>query len=290
MARAETFLEGLHFGEGPRWHEGRLWYSDFYDHAVFAVDMDGRRECIVELTGQPSGLGWLPDGRLLIVSMLDRKLLRLDGGELVEHADLSGVATFHTNDMVVDSVGRAYVGNFGFDLEAFAADRAAGGESISPTAAALARVDADGTVTVAAHGLEFPNGTVITPDGSTLIIAESFGRRLSAFDVGADGTLSNQRVWADLGRCAPDGICLDADGCVWVANAVAPECIRVAEGGEIVDRIETEAPTFACMLGGPDRTTLFILTAPTSTPDEVRQQRNGRILAATVATPGAGWP
>jgi len=191
--------------------------------------------------------------------------------------------------MVVDGSGRAYVGNFGFDLEAFAA-RAAQGERDTATTAALARVDPDGSVTVAADGLEFPNGTVITPDGSTLIIAETFGRRLSAFDVGSDGNLSNRRVWAELGRRAPDGICLDADGCVWVANAVAPECLRVAEGGEIVDRIETDAPCFACMLGGPDRTTLFILTAPESAPDEVRTERRGRILAASVATPGAGWP
>src|SRR3954453_11070259 len=150
MARAETFLEGLHFGEGPRWHEGRLWYSDFYDHAVFAVDMDGQRERIVELEGQPSGLGWLPDGRLLIVSMLDRKLLRLDGDELVEHADLSGVATFHTNDMVVDSVGRAYVRNFGFRLQAFVADRPAAGVPIRRPEPEVAGVDLDGTVKVAA--------------------------------------------------------------------------------------------------------------------------------------------
>src|SRR5947199_4867761 len=147
MTRAETFLEGLHFGEGPRWHEGRLWFSDFYDHAVFAVDMDGKRDRIVELAGQPSGLGWLPDGRLLIVSMLDRKVVRLEGSELVEHADLSGIATFHTNDMVVDTVGRAYVGNFGFDLEAYSAARAAGDQSVNATPAALARVDPAGTVT-----------------------------------------------------------------------------------------------------------------------------------------------
>src|SRR5438045_867854 len=216
MAHAETFLEGLYFGEGPRWHDGRLWFSDFYDHAVFAVDMDGHRDRIVDVPGQPSGLGWLPDGRLLVVSMLDRKLLRLDGDDLVEHAALGGIATFHCNDMAVTGSGRAYVGDFGFDLEEFTA-RAAAGESVTATSAALARADPDGAVTVAADGLEFPNGTVITPDGSTLIIAESFGRRLSAFDVSADGDLSNRRLWADLGRCAPDGICLDADGCVWVA-------------------------------------------------------------------------
>ena len=286
MTAYEVLATGLCFGEGPRWHAGELWFSDMYDHAVKSVDLDGRVTVRVQVDGQSSGLGWLPDGDLVVVSMLDRQLLRLTGGRLEPHADLSGVATFHCNDMVVDAVGRAYVGNFGFDLHAFVEAR----DPAMIRSADLALVQSDGTVQCAATDLAFPNGTVITPDGRTLVVAETMGSRLTAFDIAADGTLSNRRVWAELPRRRPDGICLDAEGAIWVANAAAAECVRVAEGGQIIDRIETDQPCFACMLGGPDGTTLFMLTAPSSDPAEVVALRGGRVLVSEAPAAHAGRP
>lgn len=277
-----VLLDGLVFPEGPRWHEGRLWFSDMHAYEVVAVDLEGRRETIVEVPNQPSGLGWLPDGRLLVVSMTDRKLLRLDPGGLAVHADLSDLAPFHCNDMVVDAQGRAYVGNFGFNTFA--------GEE--PRATCLIMVSPDGEARVVADGLLFPNGTVITPDGGTLIVAESRGRRLTAFAVSPDGLLSNPRVWAQL-DVPPDGICLDAEGCIWVAVPTNPGgFIRVTEGGEIKERIDlADRGGFACMLGGADRRTLFLLEAFTSRPDAMRERRgNGRIRVVEVDVPGTGLP
>ena len=290
MSKPRVLASGLHFGEAPRWHDDALWFSDFYDYAVKTVDLDGRVKVKVSMADRPSGLGWLPDGRLLIVSMTARALLRLDEGHLVRHADLSPIATFHCNDMVVDSVGRAYVGNFGFDLDTNEINGTLAEVLATHQGATLARVDPDGSVHAAADGLMFPNGTVITPDGRTLIIAESFGRRLTAFDVADDGSLSNRRLWADLGRRTPDGICLDADGAIWVANPITPECFRVAEGGEILEVIETDNRCFACMLGGPDRQTLFMLTSRYSLAVEASVHRTGNVLVADVETPGAGLP
>lgn len=291
MSAPEAVLaDGLTFAEGPRWHDGRLWFSDFYDHAVKAVDLGGTVELIVEVDGQPSGLGWLPDGRLLVVSMTDRRVLRLDPGGLTEHADLSGVATFNCNDMVVDGAGRAYVGNFGFDLDHAFATRPAREVWTDHPLAAMARVDPNGTVHVAATGLDFPNGTVITPDGRTMIVAETLGSRLTAFDIAPDGTLSGRRVWATVPRSAPDGICLDADGKVWFADATGSRCVRVAEGGTIIDTIATDQHCYACMLGGDDGTTLFMLTAASSAVDIASTARSGRIVTARVDVPRAGWP
>jgi len=290
MTKARILADGLHFGEGPRWHEGRLWFSDFYDHAVKSLDASGAIRTEVAIDDQPSGLGWLPDGRLLVVAMRRRQVLRVDPDAVKVHAELTGVATHHTNDMVVDAVGRAYVGNFGFALDAELKSR--GVESVlaeHPTAR-LARVDPDGRVHVAAEDMHFPNGSVITPDGRTLIVAETLGMRLTAFDIAPDGSLSNRRVWATLGRRAPDGICLDANGHVWIANAIAPECVLVAPGGEIVDTVQTEQPCFACMLGGADRRTLYVMTAPSSVANVVAQARLGSVACADVATPGAGRP
>ena len=257
----EILTDGLHFGEGPRWHQGKLWFSDFYEHAVKTVDLDGTVETKLTVAGQPSGLGWLPDGRMLVVSMTDRLLLRLEHDALVVHADLGGIATFHCNDMVVDSTGRAYVGNFGFDLDAAVTSGDFPGALAAYEGATLARVDPDGSIHAAAHALRFPNGTVITPDGTTMIIAESMGRQLTAFDVGSDGTLTNRRTWADLPDHVPDGICLDQEGAVWVADASGPRCLRVREGGEVVQVVDTQHPCYACMLGGPDGRTLFMITA-----------------------------
>jgi sugar lactone lactonase YvrE len=290
MTKASVLAEGLYFGEGPRWHDGRLWFSDFYDHAVKSVDGSGAVRTELEIDDQPSGLGWLPDGRLLVVAMHRRQVLRVDPDGVKLHADLSNIAGYHTNDMVVDRAGRAYVGNFGFALDEEL--KARGVESViaqHPTAK-LARVDPDGRTHVAAEEMHFPNGSVITPDGRTMIVAETLAMRLTAFDIGTDGTLSNRRVWATLGMRAPDGICLDADGHVWIANAIAPECVLFAPGGEIVATVQTEQPCFACMLGGPDRRTLFAMTAPSSVADIVSKSRLGCIVRAEVATPGAGLP
>ncbi len=273
-------LDGLTFPEGPRWHEGRLWFSDFYSHRVLAMAEDGTTETIAEVPAQPSGLGWLPGGELLIVSMLDRRLLRLGAGGLETHGDLSGIAGGPCNDMVVSADGHAYVGNFGYDLH--------NGEEERP--ADLARVDPDGGVSVAARGLGFPNGSVITGDGRTLVVGETMGRRLTAWDIGAGGGLSNQRLWADLGRNHPDGICLDAEGAIWVADPRGKETIRVREGGEVTHRIDTgDHGSYACMLGGADRRTLYILTNLGGGP-AAAEAKAGRIEAARVDVPGSGLP
>jgi sugar lactone lactonase YvrE len=281
MPALETRMDGLTFPEGPRWHDGRLWFSDFYTHRVIAMDPAGRAETMLEVPQRPSGLGWMPDGTLLVVSMLDRRLLRVNGGAAREHADLSALATGPCNDMVVDAAGRAYVGNFGYDRHR--------GEP--PRTTGLARVDPDGRVSRAADDLFFPNGTVITPDGRTMIVAETQGHRLTAFDVAADGALGRRRVWAPLDEAVfPDGICLDADGAVWVADARGPALLRVLEGGRIERTISTGARfAFACMLGGPDRRTLFACTSTGSGP-AMADLRDGAIEAARVDVPGAGLP
>ena len=285
---AEPFLSGLFFGECPRWHDGRLWYSDFFDHAVSSVSPDGERRVEVDFDGEPAGLGWLPDGRLLINSRLDRAIVRREpDGTLVRHGDLAPWATGNANDMVVASNGQAYAGNFGFDLESlFEGTLDANG--IVPTP--LVRVDPDGTSCEAAADIQFPNGTVITEDGKTLIIAETFGGRLTAFDRDADGTLTNRREWAALTGVAPDGICLCADGSVWVANALAAECVRVAEGGEILERVATALNCFACMLGDEDRRTLYLITAADSHTPRARATRNGAIEKVRTTVPGTGLP
>ena len=278
--RTTVLLDGLTFPEGPRWHEDRLWFSDFYSHTVIATDMQGNSENIIEIFGQPSGLGWTPGGRLLVVSMTDRRVLRLDPDGLTEVANLSNIADYHCNDMVVDGDGGAYVGNFGFDSHA--------GEPFKP--ANLIRIDPDGTPSVAATNLAFPNGSIITPDGRTLIVAETRGHVLSAWDRASNGSLSNRRIWADLNGGYPDGICLDVEGAIWVADPRKKETIRVLEGGEITDRISTnERGSFACMLGGQNRSTLFICTCLKSGPDAAAL-RSGRIETIEVQVPGAGWP
>lgn len=292
MAKTAAVLaEGISFGEGPRWHEGRLWFSDFYDHAVKSVSTAGDVRVEFEIDDQPSGLGWTPDGDLLVVSMTRRALLRRTrDGQVRPHADLSAVATFHCNDMVVDARGRAYVGNFGLDLDAAVADRGFQGTIERHETARLALVDVDGTVRVAAEDMHFPNGTMITPDGRSLIIGETLACRLTAFDIAPDGGLSNRRVWADMTPRVPDGACLDAEGCVWVANPAAPECVRVAEGGEIREVVATSLPCFACMLGGEDGRTLFMLTSRPASAEETDGKPRGRIEMAHVDVAHAGRP
>lgn len=296
MNPMKVLVDGWSFFECPRWHEGRFWVSDFYTHKVIAVSLDGDIEEVLEVDGQPSGLGWLPDGDALIVSMTDHKVLRHHGGALQVHADLSGLLAGHLNDMVVDSAGRAYVGSFGFDLM--------GGAAFRPSQ--LARVDPDGSARVVADDLLFPNGTVILPDGRTLIIAETFGQRLTAFSVEDDGSLTGRREWARFGdvpasddvgaalaqaSLAPDGIALDAEGCVWVADATGGRAVRVREGGEVVDQVAVEGfGVFACGLGGDDGRTLVICAAPTFAAHEAAANHRARLLVTTVEVPHAGLP
>lgn len=277
--QSRILLGGGAFLEGPRWRGDKLWFSDMHGGQIMTVDINGCTEVIANVPQRPSGLGWLPDGKMLVVSMTDRKLLRMESNGLVEHADLSGLAPHECNDMVVDRQGRAYVGHFGFDHFSHA--------DFQP--ASLIAVETDGSARVVASDLSFPNGTVITDDGRTLIVGESYGRRLTAFDVEDDGSLSNRRVWADL-RMAPDGICLDAEGCIWVASPTERALVRVREGGVIASRIEVGRKAIACMLGGRDRRTLFALTSETTQPRKARELRSASIETFTVDVPGAGLP
>ncbi len=293
--RTSTVIrEGLSFGEAPRWHGDRLVYSDFYRHAVFSVAADGSDERVeVEVPTQPSGLGWLPDGSLLIVSMTDQRVLRQDaGGTLATHADISEYCGFWANDMVVAADGTAYVGNFGFDLDAFLEEQGVDGVLTppGPPTANLVVLDPGGRVIQVVGDMAFPNGTVLTPDGGTLIVAETMRMTLTAFDVAGDGTLGHRRTFADMPLVPADGICLNADGQVWVANALAPEALRVAEGGTVTGKVATSQTCFACMLGGEDGRTLYTLTAPTSTVAVASTTSNGRIESAVVDVAGAGLP
>jgi sugar lactone lactonase YvrE len=275
----EVLVDGFAFPEGPRWHDGRLFFSDMHGRRVVAVDERGQAETIATVPNQPSGLGWLPDGRMLVVSMVDRRVLRLENGALVLHADLAALAPANCNDMVVDGRGRAYVGNFGFDMY--------GGEQWRKTN--MVAVDPDGRAWVAAEDMSFPNGPVVTPDNSTLIVGESTAARLTAFDIADDGTLSNRRVWASLKPigATPDGICLDAEGAIWVACPASNRCVRVGEGGTLLDEVSTGRGTFACALGGADGRTLFICTADSHEPDAARAASSGRIETITVDAPMA---
>ena len=277
----EVVADGFCFTEGPRWHEGRLWFSDMHDGWVCALTPNGQLERIARVEHEPSGLGWLPDGRLLVVSMQDRRLIRREmDGTFVAHADLGELATFHCNDMVVDGKGRAWVGNFGFDLHGGAA----------PTATVLIRVDPDGSVHCAAENVMFPNGCVITPDGATLIVAETFGACLTAFDISSDGALSNRCSWAQLPEGAvPDGICLDAMQGIWIASPTTNECLRLEEGGSVTDRVALDRGAFACMLGDADRRSLYICTARDSDPAKTHE-RSARIERVRVEHPGMSLP
>ncbi|MGB3480802.1 MAG: SMP-30/gluconolactonase/LRE family protein [Mycobacterium sp.] len=291
-----TIGEGFAFLECPRWHENRLWFVDFYAHAVYSTLGDGTDIRVeAEVPEQPSGLGWLPDGRLLVVSMKDARVLRRDhDGTLVTHADLSAMVGGHPNDMVVDSRGRAYIGEFGFDLMA--------GAPLSP--ASLLRVDPDGSVTKVADDLWFPNGSVITTD-NVLLVGETFGNRVTAFDIADDGSLANRRIWARFGdlpdtggtrtglgrlHVAPDGCCLDAEGALWIADALGNRVLRVTEGGTIVDEISTPTTIFACMLGGADGRTLFLCAAPDFSEENRKHTREAVLLTTRVDVPHAGLP
>lgn len=288
---ARVLCEGIYFGEGPRWRDGRLWFSDFYAKAVKSASLAGdvRTEFVID--DLPSGLGWMPDGSMLIVSMTGRRVLRRSpDGAVHVHAELADIATFHCNDMVVDAAGCAYIGNFGFDLHRELAARGAQSVLADHPTAKLARISPEGVAEVAAADLHFPNGTVITPDGKTLIVGETLAAQLTAFDIGPDGALSNRRVWASTFPRVPDGIALDIEGAVWIANALAPESVRFAPGGEVLETIATSQNCFACMLGGDDGKTLFMMTAPSSMPTDVAAAPKGRIEVASVRAAHAGLP
>jgi sugar lactone lactonase YvrE len=272
---------GLAFPESPRWHNGRLWVSDWGAQELVAVDLEGGSEVITALPSFPSCIDFLPDGRLLMVSAHEGLLLRREpDGSVVTHADLSGLSRHAWNDIVVDGRGNAYVDEIGFDFP--------GGE-FAP--GILSLVTPEGWARQVADGLAFPNGVVVTPDNSTLIVAESYGNKLTAFDIGSDGSLSNLRVWADLGDGVPDGICLDADGAVWYADVPNRRCVRVREGGEVLQTVDLDRGAFACMLGGPERGTLFIVANEwRGTEDMADGGRAGQVLVVTAPAPGAGWP
>jgi sugar lactone lactonase YvrE len=297
MRQLQTLLDGGAFFESPRWHDGRWWVSDFYRHRVMTVSEDGRSEDVLEVEGQPSGLGWMPDGSLLVVSMRDHRILRWDGSSLSLHADVSEYCGGHLNDMVVDPRGRAYAGNFGFDLMAFG----------DPATANLIRVDPDGTSSVAAEDMYFPNGSVITPDGRTLIVGETAGCRYTAFTISDDGSLTDRRVWAQVAetpeittfeetigklRFGPDGCGLDAEEHIWSADEVNARCARVAPGGEIVEEIAAPEGLniFACMLGGDDGRTLLMCAAPDFLEQARSANRDAVLLTTTVDVPHAGLP
>lgn len=293
-----TLLEGGSFFEGPRWHEGRWWVSDFYRHTVSTVTADGQAETVLEVEAQPSGLGWMPDGSLLVVSMKDQRVLRRSpDGSLATHADLSAHCGGPLNDLVLDATGRAYVGNFGFELMAGA----------DPAPAVLCRVDPDGAVQVVAEDLLFPNGSVITPDGRTLIVGETLGCRYTAFAIDSGGALSERRIWAQLAptptlgsyeetlpqvKVGPDGCGLDAEGAIWMADALGARCARVREGEGVVEEIA--APdglgVFACMLGGEDGRTLLMCAAPDFAEHSRAPVREAVLLTTRVDVPAAGLP
>jgi len=285
--QTQVLLDGLGMGESPRWHDGRLWFSNWGTDEIAAVDLNGNSE-VIGPGGGGSGwaTNWLPDGRMLVTG---GELVRVEpDGSRVRHADLSHISPYGWSEITVDGRGNIYVNSINFDFADFN-DLLASGKSPGK----IALVTPEGGSREVADGLAFPNGMVVTPDNATLIVAESFARRLTAFDIGSDGSLSNQRVWADV---TGDGICIDAEGAVWTSDVGLDEggvCLRVREGGEVLDRIELDRPCYACMLGGDDGKTLFMVVAKWFGPDridELVQARTGQILTARVAVPHAGWP
>ena len=308
MKELKKLTGGLYFGEGPRWHKNKLWFSDFYSHKVMTLDENNSLETVCEVPNQPAGLGWLPNGDLLIVSMLDRKILRFSEGSISVHADLSEYVAHKCNDMVVGRDGTAYVGNFGMGDA---------GESLNSTH--LMIVKSDGTVLKGPDNLLFPNGTVITEDGKNLIIAETLGAKLTSFDIEDNGELTNRKLWArtsplfslliikflssmgfDLSKVdfskysknlhVPDGICLDEKNGIWIASPTTKAVVRIEKGGNITDTINTPKGAFACMLGGKERKTLYVIISNSSDPEEAQASPEGEIHSIEVEIPGVGKP
>lgn len=282
LPEVQTLLTGLGFGESPRWHEDRLWFCNWGMQEVVAVDLEGRSEVMARVpTTIPFSIDWLRDGRLLVVSGQEGLLLRREAdGSLVTHADLRSLSDKGWNEIVVDGRGNAYVNGGGFDLP---------GQKVASGIIAL--VTPDGLARQVADGIAFPNGMAVTPDNSTLILAESHGKRLTAFDIAADGSLSNRRVWADLGDGVPDGICIDADHAVWYADVPNKRCVRVREGGEVLQTVTVDRGCFACMLGGVDKKTLFIMAAEWHGFAKMMDGLGtGQVLTVKASAPGVGWP
>ena len=278
MDRA-VLIDGLTFAEGPRWRDSRLWFSDVYAGEVIAVDAAGEAECMARVDGAPSGLGWLPDGTLLVARGVPAAVVAVSAdGALRTYADLTDVAAFPPNDMVVDAAGRAWLGTC--DVRGLP----------EPAASQLLCIDPDGSVSVVDATMRFPNGSVVTPDGHTLIVAETFGSGLVAFSIGPSGPATGKREWAQVPGSFPDGICLDAEGAVWFADPMARAAVRVREGGEVVDRVQTELGCYACTLGGEDGRTLFLLTGELARPERALARRIGRIETVRVGCPGSGSP
>jgi sugar lactone lactonase YvrE len=275
LPKLRTLMTGIAFGESPRWHEDRLWFSDWIAQEVIAVDLEGKSEVITRVQSLPFCIDWLPDARLLITSR--RSILRLEpNGSLVTHADLGGLTDYGWNEIVVDRRGNVYVNGAEFDLMA--------GEKFAPGIVAL--LTPDGASRRVANEIAFPNGMIVTPDNSTLIIAESYGKKLTAFDIANDGSLSNRRVWADLGDGVPDGICLDAEGAIWYADVPNKRCVRVREGGEVLQTIDLDRGCFSCALGGTDGTTLFMVAQKWGGTAEMDPDvRTGQVLTAEVLIP-----
>jgi sugar lactone lactonase YvrE len=273
----QPFADGFRFLEAPKWRDGNLWVSDVFDLKVISLSPDGSEHIVtLDVPHRPAGLGFLPDGSLVIVSQADQKLLKWDGESLSVYADLKGHAVGYVNDFAVDRNGAVYVGDFGYDL--------IGGEASKPTS--LHRVDPNGTITRAASGLEFPNGSAIVNDGRTLVVAETWVGRVAAFDLSDDGTLSNPRVFANLGERQPDGLCADTQGAIWVACYNTGEFLRIVDGGEITHRVRCEGHAISCTLGGSDRRTLFMTAFLGTEADMAAGRRNGVVLTARVDTPG----
>jgi sugar lactone lactonase YvrE len=276
----EILMEGIGLGESPRWHDGRLWFSDWIAQEVITVDLDGNSEVIARVDALPFSIDWLSDGRMLVTA--GQKVLRLEpDGSLVTHADLSKLTEHGWNEIVVDARDNAYVNGAGFDMMP--------GAEFAPGIVAV--LTPDGSARQVAEGVAFPNGMAVTPDGSTLIVADSYGKELIGFDIGADGGLSNRRVWAGLGEGIPDGICIDVEGAVWYADVPNRRCVRVAEGGEVLQTNEHDRGCFACMLGGPDGRTLFVMAQEWNGPEGMGTgPRTGHVLAVEAPAPHAGFP
>jgi len=270
-----TLMTNLGFGESPRWHNGRFWFANWVANELIALDLNGNSKVILRMPSFPFSIDWLPDGSLLVVSGRERQLLRMEpDGSLVKNANLSDLPDVGFNEIVVDGRGNVYVNGGSFN-----------GPGI------IALVAPDGSVRQVADGIAFPNGMAITPDNTTLIIAESYGKKLTAFDIAHDGSLSNRRVWADLGDGVPDGICMDAEGAVWYADVPNKRCVRVREGGEVLQTINVDRGCFACMLGGPERKTLFVVAAEWHGFEKMTDgSRTGQVLSIEVPVKGVGWP
>jgi len=284
MSKLNILQTGLGMGESPRWRDDRLWFSDMVTQQVRKVDRSGHGEVVTKVEAGPMGLGWLPDGTMLVVSSMDGRLLRCDpDGSLHTHADMSSLSPYPFSDMVMDSRGNAYITNIGFDFsEGFDGDGLPGSAFL---------VTPQGEARQVADAMGFPNGLVVTPDNSTLIIAESYANRLTAFDIAEDGSLANRRVWADLGDGVPDGLTLDAENAVWYADVPNQRCVRVQEGGAVLQTIDVDRGCFACVLGGPQNTTLFIVAAQWLGAQSMgSQEKTGQVLAVEVAVPGVGSP